>query len=392
VLEKSLSSGLVSQGVDVTLIDVIPTPGLAYLTRTAGFDAGVMLSASHNPAEYNGIKFLSCDGFKLSDQKELEIEKLMKEYEGTKFADRSPGSVIREPGLGRKYLEYLRQIETNSQLDLRVVLDLANGATYSLGPALIKSLGADVTSIFDKPNGVNINANCGSTHLENLQSTVSSEHADVGFAFDGDGDRVLAVDEKGDIVDGDQILLISALDLVQQGKLHNNLVVATVMSNFGLEEALRHHNIGLKRTQVGDRYVVEEMLRCGAVLGGEQSGHIIFLDYNTTGDGMVTAVKILSKLKRSRRKVSELAAEMKRYPQIQLNVKVTTAKGWEQNVVIQQAISDAEHAISDKGRIIVRTSGTEPVIRIMVEGKDAYVIRRLSERIADVVRSEIGLQ
>jgi len=273
---------------------------------------------------------------------------------------------------------------------LRVVMDLANGATYSIAPKLFSTFGADVVSISNKPDGMNINLNCGSTHLDNLRKAVLAHQADIGVAFDGDGDRALAVDEKGEIVDGDQIVLIEALELARSGKLRNNTVVATVMSNYGLEVALREHNIALKRTPVGDRHVVAEMIKSGAAIGGEQSGHVIFLDHNTTGDGMITAIKLLATLKRNGHKLSVLAAEMERLPQVQLNVSVRSTKDWDQNHTIQDAIANAARHIQGEGRIVVRASGTEPLIRVMVEGKDNSLIHCLATDIANTIQTEVG--
>jgi len=392
ILESSLSSGLSSQGVDVSLVHVIPTPGLTFLTKTSGFAAGIMISASHNPAEYNGLKFIGADGFKLSDQEELKIESIVENYERTNFANRHPGAIERDVNAPAKYLDYLRRIEKIPLSGLKVVLDLANGAAYSMAPQLITSLGASVKPISDKPDGANINVNCGSTHIENLQKVMQSHDADVGFAFDGDGDRILAVDENAQIVDGDQIILLAALELARQGRLKNNIVLTTVLSNYGLEEALQRHKITLKRTQVGDRYVVEEMVRSGATLGGEQSGHVVFLDYNTGGDGLITAVKLLAILKKSSRNLSSLASEMVRYPQVQLNVKVRNTSNWESNYAIREAISNAEQEIRGQGRVVVRASGTEPLIRIMIEGKDDSKIRQTAEELAEVVRTAIGFQ
>jgi len=389
-LVDALSAGLASQSVNVSLAEVIPTPGLAFLTRTAGFNAGVMISASHNPAEYNGIKFVSHDGLKLTEAKESEIESTIENYDQIHFPDKPRGLIKHDAALSAKYLEYMKQIENISLSGLRVVMDLANGATYSIAPKLFTAFGADVVSISDKPDGKNINLNCGSTHLDNLRKAVLTHQADVGVAFDGDGDRALAVDEKGEIVDGDQIVLIEALELARIGRLRNNTVVATVMSNYGLEIALREHNITLKRTPVGDRYVVAEMIESGASIGGEQSGHIIFLDHNTTGDGLITAIKLLATLKRKGRKLSVLAAEMKRLPQVQLNVSVRNTKDWNRNAAIQDAIANATRHIQGEGRIVVRASGTEPLIRVMVEGKDNSLIHRLATDVANVIQTEVG--
>jgi len=390
VLADAVSAGLASQGVNVSLAGVIPTPGLAYLTRTGGFNGGVMISASHNPAEYNGVKFVSHDGLKLTETKESEIESTIENYDKIHFPIRPRGLIKRDLTLSGKYLEYLQKIENISLSGLKVVIDLANGATYSIAPKLFTTLGADVVSISDKPDGMNINLNCGSTHLDNLQKMVLAHRADLGVAFDGDGDRVLAVDEKGEVVDGDQIVLIEALELARNGKLRNNTVVATVMSNYGLEMALRDHNITLKRTPVGDRFVVIEMIKSGAVIGGEQSGHVIFLDHNTTGDGLITAVKLLATLKREDCKLSILAARMERLPQVQLNVSVRITKDWDRNVAIQNAIATATHQIQGEGRIVVRASGTEPLIRVMVEGKDNALTHRLATEVAQVIQTEIG--
>jgi len=390
MLEAALSAGLASQGVDVILVGIIPTPGLAFLTRTQGFSAGLMITASHNPAEYNGIKFFSHDGFKLTDHEELEIEKSITEYEKIRFQEltgRNLGVITRDEVLTSKYLEHVRRLEKTSLNGLRVVLDLANGATYSLAPQVLSQLGADVRPVCDKPDGLNINVNCGSTHLENLQKEMAKHRADVGLAFDGDGDRLLAVDEKGEALDGDQILLIAARSLVRDRKLRNNIVVTTVMSNYGLEEALQKENITVKRTPVGDKYVIEEMRRCGAVLGGEQSGHIIFLDQNTTGDGLITAVKLLSILKRDGERLSILGS-LNRYPQVQINVRVSSTTNWDHSPRVRDALSNAESQIRGKGRIIVRASGTEPLIRLMVEGKEITLIERVAKELAESIRAE----
>jgi phosphoglucosamine mutase len=388
MLESAISAGLASQGVNAILAGIIPTPGLAFLTRTEGFNAGVMISASHNPAEYNGIKFFSHDGFKLSNGEESKIERAFNGYEGIRFDElsgRSLGTVDRDQSLTPKYLECLKRVE-NVPLDgLRVIIDSANGATFSLAPELFSHLGAELVSVCDKPDGLNINAGCGSTHLEKLQEEVANHQADVGLAFDGDGDRLLAVDEKGQALDGDQIMLVAARSLARDGKLRNNLVVATVMSNYGLEEALREDNISVRRTPVGDRYIVEEMIKCGAILGGEQSGHIIFLDHNTTGDGLITGVKLLSTLKRDGGRLSKLAA-LNLYPQVQINIRVNDSEGWKLLPGVQAALTEAERRIKGNGRIVVRASGTEPLIRLMVEGKETGLIEKVAMELANSIR------
>jgi len=389
LLEDAICAGLISQGVDVSLAGVIPTPGLAYLTRTGEFNDGVMISASHNPAEYNGIKFVSHDGFKITQERESAIEQALDNYDQFHFTKIPQGSIKRDLSLPSKYLEYLKQVEKISLIGLKVVIDSANGATFAIAPELFTALGANIVSISDKPDGMNINLNCGSTHLDSLQKAVLTHEADLGLAFDGDGDRVLAVDERGEIVDGDQIVLIEALESIQSGKLQNNTVVTTIMSNYGLEIALREHDITLKRTPVGDRYVVEEMMKSGAVIGGEQSGHVVFLEYNTTGDGLITGIKLLSTLKRHGGKFSALAAMMPRLPQVQLNVSVRSTKDWDHNAAVQEAITKADLQIQGKGRIVVRASGTEPLIRVMAEGKDNSLNGQLANDIASVIQTEV---
>ena len=392
MLEAAVSAGLASQGVDAILVGVIPTPGLAFLTRTLGFDAGVMISASHNPAEYNGIKLFARDGFKLSDDEELEIERALIQFEKIHFDELIGGNlgiVERNEDLTGQYFEFLKQVENVALDGLKVIVDSANGATFALASKIFSQLGATVVSICDKPDGLNINVECGSTHLENLQKEIVKNPADAGLAFDGDGDRVLAVDEKGQTLDGDQIMLLAARDLARQGRLHNNLVVVTVMSNYGLEEALQRDNISVKRTPVGDRHVVEEMKRSGAVLGGEQSGHIIFLDQNTTGDGLITSVRLLSILKKTGDKLSTIA-RINRYPQVQINIKIKDVENWNQLPEIKTAIANAEEEIKGNGRIIVRASGTEPLIRLMVEGKDLSMVERIAKRLAAAISNEIG--
>lgn len=393
MLEAALSAGFASQGIDVVQVGVIPTPGVAYLTRTMDFAAGAMISASHNPAEDNGIKFFSHQGFKFPDDFELRIEKLLDTFGEVDFipcTGDQVGTLQTDLTLTEKYLEYLESVEPLPLQGVKMVVDTANGATYQLAPAFFKSLGAEVVILFDRPDGLNINADCGSTHMKNLQQAVLEHRAHLGLAFDGDGDRVLAVDEKGQLMDGDQIMLAAALELMKTSAMKSGLVISTVMSNFGFEEALKQNGIELKRAAVGDRYVLEEMQKSGALLGGEQSGHIIFLEHNTVGDGLITALKLLSAYRRRGVPLSELAALMTHYPQVLLNVRVQNKKGWEENPAISQAIESAQREIEGNGRLLVRASGTEPLIRVMVEGKNAEHIHKVADYLADLIRAELN--
>ncbi len=393
MLEAALSSGFAAQGIDVVQAEVLPTPAVAYLTRSMDFVAGAMISASHNPAEDNGIKFFSHEGYKFPDSVEREIESLLDEYDRTSFPSITGpevGNISKDTFLVENYFKYLLKIEPLSLNGLKVVLDVANGATYQLAPKLFQQLGAQVITLFNAPDGLNINRECGSTHLENLKKAVLQHKADVGLAFDGDGDRMLAVDEKGGLVDGDQIMLIVAQELHRKNSLKNNLVIATVMSNFGFEEALDHNNIKMRRTSVGDRYVLEEMIKSGANLGGEQSGHIIFLDQNTAGDGLITAIKLLAALMSRKEPLSVLAEQMKRYPQILVNVPVHDKKNWDQRPVISEAIEKAQVELKGQGRLLIRASGTEPLIRVMVEGKDSEYIHTMAHELASVIRAELN--
>ncbi|WMJ16043.1 phosphoglucosamine mutase [Geobacillus proteiniphilus] len=395
MLEGALVAGLLSIGVEVMRLGVISTPGVAYLTKALGAQAGIMISASHNPVQDNGIKFFGPDGFKLSDEQEAEIEALID----------SPEDMLPRPigaGLGQvndyfeggqKYLQYLKQtIDEEDFSGMKIALDCAHGATSSLATYLFADLDADVVTMGASPNGLNINEGVGSTHPEALAAFVKEKGADVGLAFDGDGDRLIAVDERGNIVDGDQIMYICAKYLKETGRLKHQTVVSTVMSNLGFYKALEAQGIKSVQTAVGDRYVVEEMKKNGYNLGGEQSGHIIFLDYNTTGDGMLTALQLVNIMKIKGKPLSELAGEMKKYPQLLVNVRVADKEKAMENEQVKKVIQEVEAEMNGNGRVLVRPSGTEPLVRIMAEAQTEEACRAYVERIADVVRREMGAE
>ncbi len=369
MLEAALVAGILSVGADAHLVGVLPTPGVAYLTAHQNMDAGVMISASHNPAADNGIKFFSQDGHKLPDQLEDEIEYYL-DHPGLLPRPKgdSVGRVVAVTDWQVHYLRYLEGLAEQSLAGLHVVLDCANGAASQLAPVLFRHLGAEVTAINASPNGLNINDGCGSTHLEGLRQTVVSEQADLGLAFDGDADRLLAVDHLGHAVDGDAIMAICALHLQSEGRLQNNLLVATVMSNLGLEQAMRQHGIELLRAKVGDRYVLAMMQERAAALGGEQSGHIIFSEHSTTGDGLLTALQLTQIVANANSRLSDLAAVMQPLPQVLQSVRVHE-KSIAETPAVRAAIATVEQTLRQDGRILVRPSGTEPVVRVMVEAE-----------------------
>lgn len=394
MLEGALVAGLLSVGVEVMRLGVVSTPAVAYLTRAMSANAGVMISASHNPVADNGIKFFGSDGFKLSDEQEEEIELLL-----DKEIDELPrptgagvGSVSDYFEGGQKYIQYLKQTIDEEFVGIHVALDCANGSTSSLGMHVFADLDADLSTMGSSPNGLNINDGVGSTHPENLAKFVLEKGADVGLAFDGDGDRLIAVDEKGQIVDGDQIMYICAKHLHAHGRLNNGTVVSTVMSNMGFYKALETHDMTSVKTAVGDRYVVEEMKKNGYNLGGEQSGHIIFLDYNTTGDGLLTGLQLVNIMKVTGKKLSELAAEMTIYPQKLINVRVTDKHAVTENEKVAAIISEVEREMVGNGRVLVRPSGTEPLVRVMVEASTEDDCENYVNRIVEVVRAEMGLE
>ena len=394
LFESALATGICSAGGRVEIVGVCPTPAIAYLARTHGAAAGIVISASHNPFYDNGIKFFGGDGYKLPDATEDEIEKLVRRMEAGEKLPRATrehiGTIKRRKEYVREYIDFV-QGTAGVRLDgMKVVLDCANGAAYDCMPRVLRRLGADVHVIHAEPDGVNINEACGSTHLESLQKTVLADGADIGIAHDGDADRCLCVDEKGEVIDGDHILVMCAQDMMEKGTLAGNTVVTTVMANIGFHKAIEAAGGRAEITQVGDRYVLENMREHGYRLGGEQSGHIIFSDFSTTGDGLITALQVLAALKRTGRKASELSALMKSYPQLLVNVVVASKDGWEKNEAIAAAIRAGEEELGGDGRILVRPSGTEPLIRVMAEGPDQAQLEAICRCIADVVRKEQG--
>ena len=392
MLESALASGICAVGGDVIVLGEAPTPAIAYLVRQKECTAGVVISASHNPYPDNGIKFFDGNGFKLPDAVEDEIEELCK----SSADDCLPRPTKGDIGTIQYHQEWVQEyvdfvVSTSASLEgLKVVYDGAHGAASYVGPTILRQLGAEVIAINVEPNGTNINDNAGSTHLEGLQAAVLREGAHVGIANDGDADRCLMVDEKGQVLDGDQIMLLCGLHLQEQGKLKDNMIVGTVMSNIGFHKAAEELGMKTCSTAVGDRYVLEKMLAEGYSIGGEQSGHVIFLDYNSTGDGLLTAVQTLSIMKEKGKSLSELAGLMTKHPQLLVNVRVLTKAGWETNTAIQDAIREAEEELGSNGRILVRPSGTEPLIRVMAEGPDQEQLDELCHRIGDVIRIEQG--
>ncbi len=393
MLEGALVAGLLSIGAEVMRLGVISTPGVSYLTKALGAQAGVMISASHNPVADNGIKFFGPDGFKLSDEQELEIEALIDKEEDTlpRPTGADLGQVDDYFEGGQKYLQFLKQTVDEEFAGIHIALDCAHGATSSLAMHLFADLDADISTMGASPNGLNINDGVGSTHPEALSKFVLEKEADVGLAFDGDGDRLIAIDENGHIVDGDQIMYICAKYLKETGRLKNNTVVSTVMSNLGFYKALEQHQITSIPTAVGDRYVVEEMRNNGYNLGGEQSGHIIFLDFNTTGDGLLTGLQLVNIMKVTKKKLSELAGEMKKFPQKLVNIKVTDKFHVTDNEKVKEVIAKVEQDMNGNGRILVRPSGTEPLVRVMAEAPTEELCEAYVNVISEVVKEEMGL-
>ena len=386
MLESALISGICSVGADVLRVGVLPTPGIALLTRTLEVSAGVVISASHNPVQDNGIKFFDSTGYKLPDGIEDEIERIVlnEEKPWQVPIGGEVGRVIDINDAGRRYIDFLKA--TVGRLDgIKVVLDCANGAAAYVGPLILQEVGVEVVCICNTPDGININACCGSTHPEQLQRAVLEHGADLGLALDGDADRLIVVDELGNILDGDFIMLICALAQKAKGNLDQNAVVVTVMSNLGLHLALKEAGITIFQTQVGDRYVMEELLRTGAKLGGEQSGHIIFLDHNTTGDGLLTGLHLLAVIKEREMTLSQLAAQMKRLPQVLLNTTIQHKERVMQDERVLGKVKQAELMLGDQGRVLVRPSGTEPLIRVMVEGPDQQKLKELAQGVIDII-------
>lgn len=389
--EKSLISGICSNNAQVVISGIIPTPGTSYLVRSLGFDAGIVISASHNPFNDNGIKVFDHTGFKLSHEKELEIEKII--FKNQFCLEKTPvnSNILPTNDFINNYTGFLKQCITSSNAfrGLKIVMDCAHGAAYQIGPSLFSDLGVDVDPLFTEPNGKNINQDCGSEHPDIMRKKVIEYKADMGIAFDGDADRVILCDETGDIITGDRILAMCAGFLKKQNRLKNNIVVSTVMSNLGLRKALADMGIRHIVTDVGDRHVAESMREKGAVLGGEDSGHIIFMEHQKTGDGLLTALKVLEFMKHEDKPLSELKKVMTRFPQKLLNIPVKSKPNLENFPEIMQSIQSVENSLAGKGRVVVRYSGTEPICRIMVEGLDNQVIAQNCEQIAEVIKKYI---
>jgi phosphoglucosamine mutase len=391
MIEDALASGICSVGADACLAGILPTPAVAYLVSSTHAAAGIVISASHNPFYDNGIKIFNADGYKLSDAKEDEIERLL----SADHMDPTPGNsgnIETLKDAPDRYLAFLKNTLPRARPfeDMKIVLDCSNGATYAVAPRLFQDLGAQVEALHSHPDGKNINAACGSEHPETLIDAVLRQEADIGLAFDGDGDRLVAVDERGLVISGDRTLAICARSLKHKGLLKNNLVVSTVMSNLGLRLALKDLGINHLMAQVGDRYVLQEMNANGAVIGGEDSGHMIFLDQHTTGDGMLTAIRLIQTMCEENRPLSELSRVMKVFPQVLLNIDVRKKPAIEDVPQVMAAIRSVEDCLGEKGRVLVRYSGTQPLCRVMVEGPEEDETRRYCQQIADVVEETLG--
>lgn len=394
LLEQALVAGLLSVGIEVMQLGVISTPAVAYLTRTQNAAAGVMISASHNPALDNGIKFFGSDGFKLSDQQEEEIEALIDAPEDTlpRPSTDGLGTIDEFPEGAIKYLQFLQSTISGDLEGIRVCIDAANGATAPLVNQLFADLETDFYTMGDRPNGININDGVGSTHPEGLQAFVKEKGAMVGLAFDGDGDRLIAVDENGELVDGDKIMFICGQHLKSKGRLEKDTIVSTVMSNIGFHKAIEEHGMVALKAQVGDRYVVEAMREGGYVLGGEQSGHIVFLNLNTTGDGLLSAVQLLAVMKETGKSLSELAAQVTIFPQKLVNIRVRDKHTVMDEPAVKAVIEAVEAEMNGDGRILVRPSGTEPLLRVMAEASTDEKVSLYVDTIADVIRAERGIE
>ncbi len=393
MLENAITAGLCSVGADVLKLGVVPTPAVAYLVKEYGYDAGIMISASHNPCEYNGIKIFQSNGYKLPDALENEIEAIILDN-ATEIPTPIGGGVgnaKRKADAINDYIEHLLSATNMSFKGYKIALDCANGSSSVSAEEVFTRLGAEVIIVSDKPDGVNINKDCGSTHLENLQKTVIENGCNLGFAFDGDADRMLAVDHTGAVVDGDKCIAVCAKHMKELGKLKKDTAVVTVMSNMGFFKFCEDNGIKCEKTNVGDRYVLENMVENGYSIGGEQSGHIIFLKYATTGDGQLSAIQLLAVVKDTGKTLKELADEMEVYPQVLINVRVSKfgKAQFKKDKEVQNAIQKAEEKLGTEGRILVRLSGTEPLIRVMLEGKDYEKISELGETVASVIRERL---
>ena len=394
MLETALTSGILSMGVDVLLVGPLPTPGVAYIARSLRADAAVVLTASHNPYDDNGIKFFDRDGYKLDAEVEHQIEELV--FSGAIDKIRPTAGAVGkatriDDALGR-YIEFVKgSFPRGMTLDgLRIVVDAANGAGYKSSPCVLRELGAELFTYNTTPDGLNINKDCGSLHPSGLRQAVIAHRADIGIAHDGDADRVILCDENARLVDGDEILAVTGVDMLKKGQLRNKTLVATLMSNGGLDEAIAKAGGKVVRTQVGDKFVIDEMCRLDANVGGEQSGHMIFRDFTTTGDGIISALQVLRVMRETGKPLSELCRVMQRFPQVMLNIKVGSKPPLESLAGAQDAINEAKAALGDTGSVIVRYSGTEPLCRVTVEGRDRVAIERQAQRIADVIQKQIG--
>lgn len=393
MLEAALAAGLCSVGVDVMTLGVVPTPAVAYLVKEYEYDAAIMISASHNPCEYNGIKIFKGDGYKLPDEVENKIEAII--LDETEIPPVKIGGDVGRVSVATNdindYIEHLKSTVDVDFKGMNIALDCANGSSSVSAEKLFTDLGADAFTLSARPNGININDNCGSTHIENLQKFVKNNGLMAGFAFDGDADRMLAVDENGDVVDGDKIIAICAQYMKQEGRLPHDTAVVTVMTNMGFYKFCDENGIKYSATKVGDRYVLEEMLKEGYAIGGEQSGHVIFLDYATTGDGQLTALQVLRIMKKTGKKLSELASCMTVYPQTMINVRVSSIgkKRFADDEEVKNAIAQAEKRLGNTGRVLVRVSGTEPLVRVMLEGENLNQIEVLANEIAEVIKERL---
>jgi len=393
MIEHALTTGLTSTGVNVMTVGTIPTPAIAYLTKTIETDSGIMISASHNPYQDNGIKIFGPDGFKLTDEQELEIESLIDNPDQIKKASfEKIGKLYSGSELSQKYVQHIKQSISGDLSGIKIALDCANGATTGVAPYIFGDLEADIETIGCQPNGININDNVGSTKIDTISAFVKENNVDVGFAFDGDGDRVLAVDARGNIVDGDKIMFILAKHLKEQDELKDNMVVSTVMSNIGFYKAIEENGLQSVKTAVGDRYVVEEMRKNDYSLGGEQSGHIVLMNYATTGDGILTAVKLANIIKSTGKSLEELASEVSIYPQKLVNIKVVDKKAAMEDSEILAECEKVEKELEGNGRILLRASGTENLIRVMVEASSDELTDKYCEQVAKIVREKFEVK
>ena len=394
MLKSAIVSGICSMGAEAIVLGVMPTPAIAYLTRYYGADAGVVISASHNPFEFNGIKFFNSSGYKLPDHLEDRIEDII--LKSKEELPQIKGEFIGIESIEENAIDdYLDYVKNNIDIDLtglKLAVDCANGAAYRVAPEILKRLGAEVIVCENKPNGVNINNKCGSTHLGNICKFTKNVGADIGLAFDGDADRLLTCDEMGNLVDGDKTLAITGLQMKREGRLRKNTIVVTVMTNIGFDIMAAKEGINVVKTKVGDRYVLEEMLKGGYILGGEQSGHIIFLEHNTTGDGIITALQLLRVMKVTGQKLSELASIMEIFPQVLINAKVKNNNKYKylEDKIIADMCKQLEDEFHGEGRVLIRPSGTEPLVRVMIEGKELDIITTRAKQLANLIEERIG--